>query len=369
MALLTNPADGNLEGVHALLIGVGKYPHLLDGASNIRFAHCAEMGQLTSPYHSVKKFKDWLQTNGKLAGKPLRSLRVLASSPKPVANLGFGVPTLANIRKMTHEWIGDCGKHRENVALFYFCGHGLEHGGCTALLAQDFGSDSISPFAHSFDPNLLVSAALAYKASKQLFLVDACRGNPDEVKDRYKRITPVSLVDHLEHSNTGLTKQSHIRATELTKSAFGVENGPSVFMTALLDSMRGAGALQQPHGQWVVNTSTLRQGIDSLVKRDHGEIQSVAFDGLSSDFLVHEIGGTPAIPVDVTVTPESSLSALRLSTDCGKVRNKNSSTPWRVEVDPGNREFYAGSVTNPKKHIKADLVTPPRRVVTIPCGD
>ncbi|CAJ3151418.1 Uncharacterized protein containing caspase domain [Burkholderia pseudomallei] len=371
MTLLTPEDERTKVGVHALLIGVGRYPHLKDGRSRTKFDHAGDIGQLTSPYHSVKAFSDWLRDEINLPGAPLRSLRVLASSPvKGVATHGWIDPEIKNIRKAAAGWYADCDRHSDNVALFYFCGHGVVLGNITALLAQDFGKEELSPFLGSFDPAALADACMAAKATRQLFLIDACRSTPPELRSRFKSPSIPEMLTPRTHSNQGSHQQAELFASQLGTNAYGIDDKPSVFMSSLLASMKGAGAHQNSDGDWVVGTASLRTGLDWLVSRDYEEkVQRVAFGKMSVDFDLHAILGNPSVPVTVRTKPLARLAELQLQTDCPQYRTHPSAKPWQINVEAGKRTFFAGDAANPKQFSHIEDIVPQYRVVSIRCGD
>ncbi len=80
MTLIYNTEiDG--PATHAIVIGVGDYPHLLGGSGEMLPRNkCEYMGQLTSPPHSARKFADWLiQDYTNQQDKPLSSVELLLS--------------------------------------------------------------------------------------------------------------------------------------------------------------------------------------------------------------------------------------------------------------------------------------------------
>ncbi|RYH66487.1 MAG: caspase family protein [Alcaligenaceae bacterium] len=370
MTLLTPNADRSMQGVHAFLIGVGKYPHLKDGRSTTKFPYRGDIGQLSSPYHSVEAFSTWLLNDLNLPGSPLRSLRVLASSPVKGMATTWDKPDIATIEQEAKAWYGDCNKHAGNVALFYFCGHGVLLGDRSFFLAQDFGKNELTPFKGSFDPAAFADACLATKASKQLFLLDACRSTPAELRKRYKNPSPTELVSAVEHKNQGKHQQAELYASDLGTKAYGAKGGPSVFMSSLLASMKGAGAHQTMSAEWVVGTDSLRSGLNFLVKRHYeAGLQQVSFGKLSADFDLHAISDTPVVPVVVRTSPATRLADLQLQTDCPQHKTAPDGKPWNIDVLAGNRKFYAGDATNPLKFSKIEDVYPQYRVISIPCGD
>jgi hypothetical protein len=190
---------------------------------------------------------------------------------------------------------------------------------------------------------------MASKASKQLFLLDACRSTPPELRSKYKPPTPPELLTPNVHSNQGSHEQAELCASELGASAFGVDDNPSVFMASLLTSMKGTGALQNDDEDWVVGTASLRTGLDWLVKRAYGkDLQRVAFGKMSADFALHTVVGTPSVAVTVKTRPLAKLAELHLQTDCPQYRPVPDGKPWYIDVPAGNRSFYAADAANPK---------------------
>ena len=370
VTLLTKNADRTKEGVHAFLIGVGKYPHLKNGRSTKKFPYAGDLGQLSSPYHSVEVFANWLRNDLNLPGSPLRSLRVLASSPLKGFINPWGEPNIAAIRQEAMDWYTDCNHHSGNVALFYFCGHGVVLGDRSFFLAQDFGRHKLTPFTGSFDPAAFADACLATRASRQLFLLDACRSTPAELRRQFTNPSPTELVSPHRHSNLGKHQQAELYASELGTKAYGMPNKPTVFMSSLLTSMRGAGAHQTMEADWVVGTDSLRSGLNFMVKRQYEtDLQQVSFGKLSADFELHAIAGTPLVPVVVRTEPKTRLADLRLQTDCLQHKAVPDGKPWHVDVLAGNRKFYAGNAANPLLFSKTEDVYPQYRVISIPCGD
>jgi hypothetical protein len=371
VTLLTPENDRTKVGVHALLIGVGRYPHLKDGKSKHKFTLAGDIGNLTSPYHSVKALSEWLKTEMNAPGAPLCSLRVLANSPTSgVVESDWASPDIKSIRKAVADWYKDCDQNSGNVALFYFCGHGVVLGNITALLVQDFGKEELTPFVGSFDPAALADAFMAAKATRQLFLIDACRNTPADLLRKFQAPKIAEVLTAQKHSNQGSHRQTELYASELGTKAYGVNNKPSVFMSSLLASMKGAGAHQNEDGEWVVGTTSLKTGLDWLVSREYEKkVQRVTFGKMSNDFDLHAILGMPMVPVTVRTKPIEKLAKFHLQTDCDQSRATPSSKPWHIIVEAGERQFFAGSATNPKQFSHVEHVVPQYRVVSISCGD
>lgn len=373
MALLVDERDAAQPGVHALLIGVGRYPRLQPGHALGAFAPAAGLAELTSPLHSVEVFADWLRTKLNVTDTPLRTLRVLGSSPARAAPWANSDPTFNNISDNIHEWFDDVDTHPGNLALFYFCGHGLRIGDVHAILAEDFGSNRHSPFDHAIEPEKFSSAMLKASARRQLYLIDACSTTVALPED-YERVQPRSVIQAVRHNNLGIVKPVYIRASEFGTAAYGVANEPSLFMSAFLAAMNGAAALKQAPARWVVKTDMLKPALDWLIQRHpSGQGQEVVYGGgFSSAVEFHELPGDPLVPVRVSCDPEEYevFSCLRVDQvqRCGPGQS-----PWNVDLPLGVHDFEACESTGeslPIVHGQAltESVHPPYAMVSIPCG-
>jgi len=219
----------------------------------------------------------------------------------------------------------------------------LTRAAVTALLAQDFGKNPLNPFVHSFDPAQFESGMLGCKASRQLFVLDACSSSPRKLRDQYPHITPSPLVQPIGgHNRLGVTKQAEIRASELGTAAYGLPGQPTIFMKSFRKSMDGAGAIKDGKGKWVVKTNSLRTGVDWLVQRSqNSDAQLVGFGNVSADFALHELTGPPMVPVKVICEPQSMLGISSLHTDSGHSRMEPSLDAWHLDLPYGEYEFVA----------------------------
>jgi hypothetical protein len=87
---------------------------------------------------------------------PLGSIELLLSP----ATINYELPdggfkqvdaaTTPNIQAAFNNWYARANKSEKNVAVFYFCGHGLESD-VTLLLLEDFGSNPNNLWDHARD--------------------------------------------------------------------------------------------------------------------------------------------------------------------------------------------------------------------------
>lgn len=136
---------------HALVIGVGKYPHLAGGEAPV--ADPDGMRQLSSPPISARTLATWLLAEYHDPGRPLGSLALLLSeeTPTPFVNPRtqqaheVETATIDNILTAVTQWYDRGDSHVDNRLVFYFCGHGVSQGDDMALLAADIFADEHNP--------------------------------------------------------------------------------------------------------------------------------------------------------------------------------------------------------------------------------
>jgi len=140
------------------------------------------MGQLSSPTVSAKMFAKWLVNDYNNPDKPLSSLQLLISD---TGLSQFTLPngTIMDIERATHanvkaailDWYKKGNLSKENMLIFYFCGHGLARGSSLTILLEDFGENDIAPFQHSIDFTQMHDGMEKSLARHQCYFVDACR--------------------------------------------------------------------------------------------------------------------------------------------------------------------------------------------------
>src|SRR5512145_1673321 len=117
---------------HAIVIGVGRYPHL-PGGGGARVRRPEGMRQLTSPPISARRFAEWLISSYVYPAKPLASVALLVSEarPAPFANSRTGastaleVPTIESLKSALLEWRQRGDAKPDQRLIFFFCGHGI----------------------------------------------------------------------------------------------------------------------------------------------------------------------------------------------------------------------------------------------------
>ena len=188
-------------GLHALLIGLSKYQYLSTGNEPFGFQ------KVEGPAASALALAHWLE-KADAAGilkRKLKTLRLLwapsdaEKAPKsPLAALAGTYVDAQEVVTTITEWRNDCMNHPDNVALFYFAGHGVNAGPDDVYLAMgDVGhqGDSYDSICRcvpvqSVFMAMAPSGRQSNMALHQFYFIDACRvfANSIENKDADPKI-------------------------------------------------------------------------------------------------------------------------------------------------------------------------------------
>ena len=247
----------NQPRLHAFVIAVSDYPHLMGGAKADALDSFG-LSQVTTPRFTGPAIADWLLNKLNNTGRPLGSLEVLLSPSGPIATdrgLVMAAPaTMANIRKAFNSWKKRCNSHQDNTALFYFCGHGMAKTS-QYLLAQDFGDPNEGDIGENcVDFDAFRVGMRSCKARTQLFFVDACRETPFNILSLLNLSgRPLATATA---SDPPVPSSSAYFATTEGRPAYGPDNGPTYFCQALLSCLNGVATLKK-NGKFVVDTFSL----------------------------------------------------------------------------------------------------------------
>ncbi len=366
MAEFTIHADENTDpGTHALVIGVGRYPHLAGGERPVPDSD--GMKQLTSPPISARAVANWLLAEHHDPRRPLASLTLLLSeqTPAPFTNPRTQVAhdvdgaTIDDIVTAVRQWKARGDGNVDNRLVFYFCGHGVAQGDDMSLLASDVFADTDNPLNGALDFTSLMKGLKRCRASQQVFFVDACRASSDVLIEQSgsfagqvplgpglrPRDLPRRL--HLPYYATLGGDRSHARHGQV-----------SLFTEALLKGLRGAGS-DDPEGEWQVTTIRLHEAIDHFMKEPQfaGAFAGVQVPNVMEMpvFDLHQLPGAPIVPVYVGcqepganagaefVCRQAGLEQLRrAAVDMdGLDDDDDADSEWAIELAFGEYEFEA----------------------------
>ena len=327
-------------GLHALVIGVGAYPHL-EGGSGPRAAKTFDLGQLQSPVPSARRIAKWLLDEYRNQQTPLRSLEVLLSPPAVPPEVEIERASMANIEDAFIRWDQRCSRNPENIAFFYFCGHGLSTS-TQFLLPDDFGDPLRRRWKNCIDFDDTVVQMRVCRARTQLYFLDACSNRPTaeredpsggRLKDGEGRLAPaVPAFGSYSAASEG-------------RQAFApneTPDGVTYFAQALLDCLRGAGV--DPKGRkWFVTLnglgSHLKKVMDRLGRLNGRTLTPVIVT--SGDTDLHEVD-RPFVMSLVDCRTKAARYGSEMSMSSGsdiRRSQRGDKRPWLEEVPPGQWRF------------------------------
>jgi hypothetical protein len=385
MPLFHDDYRGKQPSVHALIIGVGGYAHLPgNGALKVKIhKQVGRLQPLISPPRSALEFAEWLK-NSTDWPQPLGTIDLLIS-PEP-SDSGFTLPgnvlqaTISNIRQAFSDWLERCDRDRDNVAVFYFCGHGMEKAD-HYLLAEDFGANPNDPWLGSFAFNQTREAFHKCKAKTQCFFVDACR-----------QITPEMLS--IEPNASALTSRDWtakdclndltLKAAAGKEQAFGPKLisktpgfgpnkalGIAYFTQALIRSLDGAAAIWQGK-KWQVQTSQVAASINKVLRLVKKTLAQRCEATANSNAWLR-IVSTPKVRIEVSCDPEDADKHASLLCSGplppGRPVQYTKPSPWRGDdVEAGTYQAQASFAGNQYTHAMENLmVTPPLHSTLLDC--
>lgn len=353
MTLLTDPAlIGAAPAVHILVIAVGRYPYLMGGDANeaSRLPKHGQLGQLASPVPSAEAVVHWLQKEFTPHSAPLKSIEVL-SSPDGSYTDWMGKPiqieasTMPNVHRAIKEWAARGNASPGNVLMFYFCGHGVSNGDVHSLLLENFGDDHNDPFnTGAIDIARLMDGLRGKEATQQLFIIDACRTFNNPAFKDYGEFRGLPIISGSALARLDIVEQAALWATSLGALAYGIPGVPSVFTSAMLHAMKGAGALQdEDDGRWVIAPDVLRLGINFIIRRQLGadSIQYATLDRMVRNIKFHTLIDGPSVPVAVQCLPKERNISAAFKCSSGASRPVGVAEPWHLDLRLNPYSFEA----------------------------
>lgn len=358
------------KATHAIVIGVGHYPHLPGGGKKV-FDGARGMGQLKSPPASARALARWLIEDYKHPEKPLASLSLLISDARS-SDFTYGPAgrektvraapaTMAEVEPAVRAWRQLGNKSADHLLLFFFCGHGIARGTDLALLLSDFGAVGVAPLAGAIDFRRLRLGMDECAAREQCYFVDACRvGSELLIKgDGYAGNPIIQATGSFNPS--GRVRQAPVFYSTLPGTqAYARPGKPSLYTTALLESLSGAGAGDED-GSWRVRTIRLHDALNFLVKDASEELQIQQLQIAPSDELtsidLNEVS-EPKVPVVFRCSPEDAHAeaALSCASDKTSLKRRAGKGPWRLRLAADSYDFVAKYKA--KDYKKKQLIRP-----------
>jgi hypothetical protein len=338
-----DPAHKGGAKTHVLIIGVGRYKHLGPARPDL-----PALGQLTSPPLSARALADWF-TSGKLVNNkvPLGSVEVVLSDasdqtygPVPVEDATF-----ANIQSAFDGWFDRCNAHARNIAIFYFCGHGLQKD-TMVLLPEDFGESRHNPWNTAIDFHRTFRGLSQCRAGTQLYIIDACRQLSQKmVKDLDaggQTLKTFKLESQLPRTAPGLF------ATANGLPSFGDTGNVSRMTAALIECLDGLGATVR-NGGWIIDTEHLGSRVQALMKHRNESlpieqqqtVDPTILENANGPQTLHKItpGAWPKVIIKMECDPDTPNASFYVVSQSGKRDDAPIPGRWSVVKDGGLYEF------------------------------
>jgi hypothetical protein len=353
-------------GLHALVIGVGEYPH----------GERLGAPSLTSPPKSAAAIARWLLNDYRLPSVKLHTLDVLIAGEEFThAGVTSREANYAHISEAIHEWKIRADSHPENQLLLYFCGHGVTAptGSNVLLFASDFGSNRHTPYDHAFNFDNVHRALRGCAARRQLLMIDACRGyDPTDKPDEFSRGR--MLFTGFDASVD--CEQTILYAAQEGHAAEADRNEPSLFAKGFLDAVSGS-ASNEVDGNWVVGSTDLPYVINkSLKSAEPPTGQRVHMGPGSIDFLVHELAQPPLVEIEVDCNPaeqrqQNSLHYWLTPNFDEPIEAplgiKEPQDEWKLRLQAGFYTFAAMQPKGRRSGVARQPLRPTMNKVTITC--
>jgi hypothetical protein len=348
-------ADIAGPATHALVIGVGAYPYLTGGddADDGLIPALSEVGQLTSAAVSARAFADWL-----VSGRPdrwtapLSTVDLLINGPGaatfPTTAQQGDEPTINNIQGAFDRWLRRCEKNADNVAILYFCGHGVQSDQ-QILLASDFGQSSSAPFRGAFGFDTTRLGLMQRRPKTQCVIVDACRLVLPEVWERMS-VDASPLLSASVTTPLVCEYDLTLRAAPF-EAARAPSNRVAYLTSAVLQAFDGQAATQDEFGGWVVKTGKIAERIDEIMTHcvhPPKEQRISRGEGFASKVL-YRLDKPPLARLRCSCHPLAAASRAAIS--CEPMQPPSGSTsiqreavsrdPWQFDIEAGHYQVSA----------------------------
>ncbi|TCQ16678.1 caspase family protein [Rhizobium sp. PP-CC-3G-465] len=241
-------AAGN--GAHVMIVGVSHYPHLANGSVSELAPDNGGLGQLEASALTAAKIFAALNAMGSIAGCKIKTCRICLSPSQTeqeevdVLTEGhFSGGGFEEVRNAILGWGTDIHrggrKKGENVAVFFFSGHGVEHLGAPALLVGDIlNPDNTNRNNLAISHDGLVRAVKTLGVDRGLFLIDACRDAP-EIAKRLRIVGQPILDPDADQSKSPEAMLSLLSTRQLFQSYQVRGARQTLFGQALLEALEG----------------------------------------------------------------------------------------------------------------------------------
>lgn len=355
--------DRNIPGpkTHALVIGVGTYPHAKAGKGVL--AELRNVPDLPSAADSAKLVCDWLLQNQDRLAAPLATLEVLVSDPTDPSNRypwSAGPVDAAddnNVRTKGNDWYARVNEAPGNTAFFYCCGHGASYQHNPVLFLEDINRSRANAWTHINLGSLALSLRKNPSVAAAFLFADACGQYVPNLELRNAQDTRF-FDDPSPFAKAGNQVSLLCAAAEGQLAYEGADklNGNlrfGRFTQAMLQALNGSSA-RQFGSKWAVSSRDLLDDLKALRRVFFGHWGDnepfEPYPAVTANErlpIVFPVGFE--LPLVVMVdpaekTPLYNLFVSQQDTPTApwlRTRPAGSTEAWMTTVPPGNNGLYA----------------------------
>lgn len=319
-----------MPGLHAFVVGVSAYPHLVQG-EQVKTEANLGLKPLSSAALSAFRMFEWLRANRERTPLPLVSCHLLLAASneelkKEPALVGLlDDPRFESFMQQAHTWREMASTHADNITLFYFAGHGAQRSRRDhVMLLHDFGEGIGGLLSKAVDTNQLINGMartprFPEMAQTQLYFIDACRIRP-RVFQNYEEMPTGSLWDVPTLAEEDNRIIPIFYTAKPGRMSFGIRGDQTIFSKALLQCLNGGAAVRhygdgsQPVWQISAHSliSAIGSHIDTINRAVRGN-QECQADGLGRDVSLCRLDGPPLVRVLIVVDPSEALSLTKVT--------------------------------------------------------
>ena len=257
---------------------------------------------------------------------------------------------MQNFKNAFQDWRARCEKCPDNIALFYFCGHGLSKG-AQFLLPEDFGNPTWNQWENCIDFDAMRVGMVSVPVETQLFFADACRETPFTMLSnlQIRGYTPVTANVY-----DAVNCSAAYYATGEGRQAHGPDDDVSYFGRAVILCLNGVGALNRQN-KWIVDSYQLASALGHVMyylKRRH-DLALTCNPNVTGMALIHEAAG-PRVAVTLECTSQGANNAAEFILQNGQKQIHSPAgdpKPFFAELDGGDWQvqvcFPGGQYTDP----------------------
>ena len=325
--------DAGDPACHALIVGVSEYANL--GVKDVDPPSAFGLYKLTSAALTCWNIYRWLEAHKESLAVQLATCRLLlAPSPDEIATepaLG-GLAhdcSFASVRQAMQDWRDDCSGNKDNFALLYFCGHGIQRTGeDSVLLLEDFDFSDAIPLQGTVSMNniffgMAPGSSVPDIARSQLYFIDACREFPQALKGFEQQIPGRVFNIHLSGDPDDRRAPIFFAAIPGAR-AYARIGRSTVFSDALLACLEMAATRR---ARTMSETSTYEVGsnaledclklyFDALTAAERSD-QEISPAGLRKNVAIHWLPGPPSIPVTIELVPVGRFGTVNFAIEDG----------------------------------------------------